>query len=64
MRRLWLTALFTFCGTLLGVLSASDHYVTAGFMGMIIGLIVSVVVFSYPRDHDYPSSSDDFFSKN
>ncbi|MBI3678437.1 MAG: hypothetical protein HY243_17650 [Proteobacteria bacterium] len=64
MRRLWLSSLFTVLGAGLGMLSASDNTLTAGFVGALIGLIASVVVFSFPRDRDYPSHSDDFFSKN
>jgi ABC-type iron transport system FetAB permease component len=65
MRRVFISSIFMFVGMVLALIFASDNSVLAVFMGAVIGLIASVVVYSFPRDRDYQhNNSGDFFSKD
>jgi hypothetical protein len=62
--RLWVTGLFMFLGSVGALLLVSDNYLLAAGMGSVFGALASLMVRTYPRDHDYAHNNDDFFSKN
>lgn len=58
MRRFWLAGFFMLIGACVGLWFAQDNQALAAGMGAVIGLMVAVIVFAFPRDKDYPPDND------